>query len=155
MTTVATTDADAIRAVLHAYARGVDDRDWSRVEACYHPDAIDDHGVYVGDPAGLVAHFRDNLGAFAGTLHLLGGVDLRRVDDDTVAASTLCLALHWAPPGSAGKHLVMVAEYDDEFERRSGVWRIARRVVRLRMAEEFAAAAEAWPLLDRFRRSAG
>ena len=154
MTTVAASDADAIHAVLHAYARGVDDQDWDRVEACYHDDAVDDHGVYVGNPAGLVAHFQNHLDAFAGTLHLLGGADLRRLDDETIAASTLCLALHWPPSGSGGRHLVMVAEYDDRFERRAGAWRIARRVVRLRMAEEFDAASEAWPLLDRFRRSA-
>jgi 3-phenylpropionate/cinnamic acid dioxygenase small subunit len=154
MTTVDAPVTEAIRSVVHAYARGVDDRDWRRVEACYHPDATDDHGVYVGDPAGRVAHFQEHLDAYAGTLHLLGGTDVRGIDDVTVEASTLCLALHWPPPGRGGKHLVMVAEYDDRFEHRAGEWRIARRTVRLRMAEEFDAAHVAWPLLDRFRRSA-
>jgi hypothetical protein len=152
--TVAARDADAIRAVLHAYARGVDDRDWARVERCYHPDAIDDHGVYAGDPAGLVAHFDEHLaGVYDGTLHMMTGSDLEQVDDTTVDASTLCLALHWPPAGSGGRHLVMVADYDDRFERRSGEWRIARRTVRVRMAEEFDGATEVWPLLGRFRTS--
>ncbi|MEQ8436589.1 MAG: nuclear transport factor 2 family protein [Ilumatobacter fluminis] len=152
--TVTGPDADAIRAVLHDYARGVDDRDWKRVERCYHADAVDDHGVYVGDPAGLVAYFDEHLaGVYDGTLHVMTGSDLRRVDDTTIDSSTLCLALHWPPAGSGGRHLVMVADYDDRFERRDDAWRIARRTVRVRMAEEFDAASEVWPLLDRFRRS--
>lgn len=152
MSSLSPSDAAAIRDVLHAYARGVDDRDWERVLGCYHPDAHDDHGVYRGDPGGLVDHFERHLPEYAGTLHLLGGTDLHPVDHVTVDASTLCLALHWRPPGAGGRHLVMVAEYDDRFERRNGAWRIARRTVRICLAEEIEASTEVWPLLDRFAR---
>jgi hypothetical protein len=30
------------------YARGIDRHDVELVASCYHPDAIDDHGLYVG-----------------------------------------------------------------------------------------------------------
>ena len=143
-------DAAAIRDVLRAYARGVDDCDWARVLGCYHADAHDDHGIYKGDPAGLVEHFRKHLDAYAGTLHLLGDPDLTAFGPDVIHALTACLALHWRHPGSGGRHLIMVADYDDRFERRRQSWRIARRTVRLRMAEEVPASAEPWPLLGHF-----
>lgn len=143
-------DRVEITRVLNDYARGVDDGDWGRVLACYHGDAVDDHGVYRGGPDGLVRHFAEQLVAFAGTLHLLGAPDLDAVGPDEVTARTACLALHWREPGSSERHLVMVADYDDRLTRRDGAWRIAERTVRIRHAEELAVAPEIWPLAHLF-----
>lgn len=155
MNSVARGDRDEIVQVLNDYARGVDDADWKRVRACYHDDAVDDHGVYRGGPDGLVAHFAEQLGAFAGTLHLLGAPDLVARGDDEVAARTACLALHWSAAGSGGKHLVMIADYDDRFTRLDGAWRIAARTVRVRHAEELVANPEIWPLTQLFATAEG
>lgn len=153
MNPVASGDRDAIIQVLNDYARGVDDQDWARVRACYHDDAVDNHGVYRGGPDGLVAHFAAHLDAFAGTLHLLGAPDLDAREDDEVAARTQCLALHWRAAGSGGKHLVLIADYDDRFTRSDGVWRIAARTVRVRHAEELTANPEIWSLTHLFATS--
>src|SRR5690606_8792984 len=59
----------AITTVLQDYARGVDDRDWDLVRRCYHPDAVDDHGVYRGDVEGFVAHFARQARAWDRTAH--------------------------------------------------------------------------------------
>lgn len=150
MSAVAETDRVEITRVLNDYARGVDDGDWARVRACYHDDAIDDHGVYQGGPDGLVEHFAEQLVAFAGTLHLLGAPDLDAIGPDEVAARTACLALHWCEPGSGGRHLVMVADYDDRFSRRDGAWRIAARTVRVRHVEELQSNPEIWPYAHLF-----
>lgn len=146
-------DRSVITRVLNDYARGVDDRDWDRVVDCYHVDAYDDHGVYRGGPLGLVAHFAEHLDGYAGTLHLLGSPDLGHVDDNEVDATTACLALHWRKPGAGGKHLVMIADYDDRFSRRDEIWRVAKRTVRVRHAEELVANPEIWPLARLFETS--
>lgn len=143
-------DRVEITRVLNDYARGVDDRDWERVLTCYHPDAVDDHGVYRGGPDGLVQHFAEHLVVFAGTLHLLGAPDLDAIGTDGIAARTPCLALHWREPGSSERHLVMVADYVDRFTRRDGAWRIAARTVQVRYAEELATNPEIWPLMHLF-----
>lgn len=41
-------DRQAIRAVVERYSRGVDRQDKTLLLSCYHPDAIDDHGMFVG-----------------------------------------------------------------------------------------------------------
>lgn len=146
-------DRAEITRVLNSYARGVDDNDWQRVHACYHPDAVDDHGVYRGGPDGLVAHFAEHLDAFGGTLHLLGAPDLEQRGPDEIASMTACLALHWAAAGSGGEHLVMIADYDDVFTRPGGEWRVAKRTVRVRHAEELTANPEIWPLTRLFATS--
>ena len=40
---------EQIRDVVYRYARGVDRRDFALVRGCYHPDATDDHGRFVGN----------------------------------------------------------------------------------------------------------
>jgi NADH:flavin oxidoreductase / NADH oxidase family/SnoaL-like domain len=44
-----------ITKVLTAYVHGADRSDWDLVRRCYHPDAVDDHGLYPGDVDGLLA----------------------------------------------------------------------------------------------------
>ena len=39
---------------MHRYCRGVDRFDREMVLSVYHPDAIDDHGVFVGRPEAFV-----------------------------------------------------------------------------------------------------
>ena len=52
-------DKEAIREVLLRYARGIDRHDDDLMASAYHPDAIDDHGAYIGDPQGLIRHAHD------------------------------------------------------------------------------------------------
>ena len=42
-------DQRAIRDVVLRYCRGIDRLDLELVRDCYHPDATDDHGGFVGD----------------------------------------------------------------------------------------------------------
>lgn len=136
---------ETIRSVLRAYARGVDARDWVRVRNCYHHDAFDDHGVFRGSPDGLVAHFAQQMTEFAGTLHLTGDPDIGPEERGTCDVMSSVLALHWRPTSSPLPHLVVVADYIDRFEHRQpDGWRIARRVVVLRHAQETSASPEPW-----------
>src|SRR5687767_13397746 len=46
-------DRQAILDCITAFCRGVDRMDRALILSAYHPDAIDDHGVFVGDPEGV------------------------------------------------------------------------------------------------------
>ncbi len=43
-------DKEAIRTVIATYSRGIDRRDRELLLSCYHPDAVDDHGLFVAQP---------------------------------------------------------------------------------------------------------
>ena len=43
-------DREAIRDCLHRYARGVDRFDRELILSAFHPDALDEHGKFVGTP---------------------------------------------------------------------------------------------------------
>ena len=43
-------DRQAIRDCLASYCRAVDRMDRELLLSCYHPDALDDHGIFVGGP---------------------------------------------------------------------------------------------------------
>lgn len=48
-------DEAEIREVMCRGARAIDRLDMELLRSCYHPDAVDDHGVYVGDVEGFIA----------------------------------------------------------------------------------------------------
>lgn len=123
---------DEIRDVLYRYCRGVDRCDYELIRSCYHPDATDDHGEYVGDVDGFVAHCAANLGRFERTMHFLGNILIEVAADGTRARSeAYAVAHHHLRAGSTGKperDFTVHLRYVDDFERRDGAWRIAARV---------------------------
>jgi hypothetical protein len=106
------------------YCRAVDRFDVDLLRSVYHPDAVDDHGEFLGSPEGFIAwvRAREPFGPISKQHHLtnhiceLGGdvahaetyfVYVARNKDETVRTS-------------GGRYL-------DRFERRGGEWRIATR----------------------------
>jgi 3-phenylpropionate/cinnamic acid dioxygenase small subunit len=120
-----------IREVLYRYCRGVDRRDYAMIRACYHPDAVDNHGEYLGDVDGFVAHVESNLGRFERTMHFLGNILVELDDDGTRARSeAYAIAYHRLPARreKPERDFVVGLRYVDDFETRDGEWRIANRV---------------------------
>lgn len=119
----------AIREVLARYARGVDRCDWDLVRGCYHPDAIDDHGVYRGDVEGFIAFFSAEVERWDSTTHhvLQSSIELQAEDVAWVETASIGHHLRSTPEG--GQDLITTVRYVDRFERRDGDWRIAHRQV--------------------------
>jgi hypothetical protein len=121
-------DRLAIRDCLDAYCRGVDRLDRELLISVYHEDAIEDHGVFVGDREG----FADWVIAFHSraqhaTQHVINNhtCDL---DGDVAHTETYymfaAMNVEGAPLSLSG------GRYIDRFEKRNGRWAIAlRRVV--------------------------
>lgn len=123
-------DQAEIRNVHLRYCRGVDRMDWDLIRSCYHPDAIDDHGPYVGDVEGFIAWAQEILPQFDSTTHFTGN-QLVRVEGDAAWAEHCGQAFHRRPATDQGPPVDLVANvrYLDRMEKRDGEWRIARRLV--------------------------
>ena len=120
-------DEAAIKDVHIRYCRGIDRMDWDLVRSCYHPDAIDDHGEYVGGIDGFIEYCKNGTPNFLGTFHFTGN-QLVEVNGDTAWAEHYARAYHRVK-GTPPKDLVTNVRYVDRFERRNGDWRILTRLI--------------------------
>lgn len=125
-------DEAAIRAVLAAYAVGVDSGDLDMVAGCYFDDARERRGDFEGSVPEFLAWLADALAAFESTWHLLG-VPLIGFDGDGDGADveTHCLGHHRlrAPGDGESRDRLIPCRYVDRFACRDGEWRILRRTV--------------------------
>ncbi len=123
-------DEAAIKKVHIRYCRAIDRMDWDLLRSCYHPDAVDDHGEYVGGIDGFIEYCKAGCPTFLTTTHMTGN-QLVEVDGDTAWAEHYARAYHRVAPkdGEPLKDLEVNTRYVDRFERRDGEWRILKRVV--------------------------
>jgi SnoaL-like domain len=136
-------DDQAIRDVLFRYWRGIDRQDPELVLGTYHPGAFDDHGYYKGPVEGFVETLRPGVWAhFSNTQHFAGNLQIDWRGPDRARVESYANAHHIqpgppradsphagpVPDSDPGRDLVYGLRYVDDFERRAGEWRIARRV---------------------------
>jgi ketosteroid isomerase-like protein len=120
-------DRQAILDCLHAYCRALDRLDREALLAVYHEDAIEDHGLWVGDRE----YFADQALAFHeahqhATQHIITNhtCDL---DGDVAHTETYYL---FAGMNKEGSPLSLSGgRYIDRFEKRNGKWAIAARLL--------------------------
>ncbi len=110
---------------IHRYCRGVDRFDRELVLSAYHPDAVDDHGLFVGLAADFVdwafAYHREHQvshhhSVFNHNCELAG---------DIAHTETYYL---FEGVNKVGPVTLGGGRYIDRFERRSGKWAIAARI---------------------------
>lgn len=115
--------------VIFRYARGIDRLDFKLVRSCYHPDAYDDHGAFKGNVDEFLEAAAAFLPKWTATQHFMGNM-LIEVDGDQAKAETYAVAYHRREDAEGtGKDDIMGIRYVDRFEKRSGEWKIAHRVV--------------------------
>jgi len=121
-------DEEAVKKVHVRYCRGDDRMDFELIRSCYHPDAIDDHGEFVGGVEEFIEYDKANLPAFLSTNHFICN-QLVEVQVDVAFAEHYGIAYHRIPAGEDGleKDWIATIRYIDRFERRDGEWRIAHR----------------------------
>lgn len=123
-------DRELIRDLVQRYARGVDRRDFDLVRSCYHPDAVDEHGPYVGGVDGFVEFLREQLARWSVTQHVIGN-SLIELDGDHAHVETYAVAYHrtLAVDDRPVRDVTAGCRYVDVMERRDGRWGITHRVV--------------------------
>ena len=119
-------DRDAVRDCVARYCRGMDRFDRELVLSAFHPDALEEHGKFVGNPQEFVdwaidQHAKSHLSHQHYMLN-----HRSEIDGDTAHAETYFLFVSMnrqGKPWSMGG-----GRYLDRMERRNGRWAIAARV---------------------------
>lgn len=117
-------DKEAIRESALRYTRGIDRHDDELMASAYHADATDDHGDYIGDPAGFVD--------YANAVHSQNWVHHQHyvtnqvidLDGDSAHSEMYFLAVLKRPDGTCD---FVGGRYVDRLERREGTWAVADR----------------------------
>ncbi|MCK9543072.1 MAG: nuclear transport factor 2 family protein [Novosphingobium sp.] len=118
-------DKQKIREAVTRYCRGVDRMDREMFLSAYHPDAIDDHGFFVGGPEDFwnwVNHYHTN--AQVAHQHAITN-HFCEIDGDVAHAET-----YWLFAAMDAKDQTLTlggGRYIDRLEKRDGEWRIAAR----------------------------
>ena len=140
-------DRAQIQDVIYRWCRAIDRLDVEGIRGVFHPDAIDNHGPFVGGVDALIAWLTDRHRGIPFSMHLVSNM-LNRIRRAPTArwprpiSSPRCaipprVRPRWPPftGGVAGERRGRQpipcpgARYIDRFERRGGEWRIARRTV--------------------------
>ena len=120
-------DQRAIRDVVLRYCRGIDRLDLELVRDCYHPDATDDHGGFVGTRDEYVEWVGGVLMRYTGTMHVVAN-QLVELAGDHARSETYGVAYHHGdPPTDPRCNFTTGFRYVDSLVREDGAWRIAER----------------------------
>jgi len=119
-------DRQEIYDCLVRYCRGMDRFDRDVLRSAYHPDALDDHGEFVGTVEGFIDYyFAYHTKYQHRTAHQLSNHSCE-IDGDTAHCET-----YWtfsAINKSEPVHTSGTGRYIDRLEKRDGKWRIAARI---------------------------
>lgn len=120
----------ALQDLTSDYCLGFDKREMARFIAIWWPDAVWEIGPPFGNfvgHEGVIHAVEDILWPAWGTsTHYTTNLRLTRVNDDVVEG--IC-DVYCIGNSSEGQAQTVAATYHDRFERRGGVWKIARRKV--------------------------
>jgi len=117
----------AIHDCVLRYCRGGDRLDGETMVSAYHPDAIEEHGKFVGSAAEFVAFaIKQHTDAHLSTQHYVMNHRCE-LDGDTAHAETYFM---FVAMNKHGEKVTQIGggRYVDRFERRNGKWAIAYRV---------------------------
>jgi len=109
-----------IMAIYHNYARGVDRRDWAALRACYHPDAVINHGPLQGGVDDFVRWLGDRYELGGKSVHYLNSPHVDIIDEDSVVCETYGHAVSLATEPVTE----LFVRYVDIVERRDSGWAI-------------------------------
>lgn len=132
-----------IQDLLAKWCRMADRLQLEAIFDVFHDDAIDNHGAYNGDVAGLANWILDRHRHITFSLHQISNVFIEFIDEQTaLVETTVCTIQRHAPeseglaqfaagmvlePGCSYDYLSS-ARYIDRFENRPGIgWKIAQR----------------------------
>jgi len=121
----------AIQDLATSYAHAVDDRDWSRWEALFAPDALIDYtsaGGIAGTPAELAAWMPDALAVFEFCLHSTSTHEIRFTGPDTATGRVHVFNRNGARWDGQPEIVDVGAVYEDSYARDGDRWRFASRV---------------------------
>ena len=121
---------EEITDVIKRLARATDRMDEELIASCYHDDGYDDHNWFRGSGKEFARWVAETMTRWDATMHFIGAPNFRQMEGGVAQVDTYCIAHHIARSGKEApmKDMVLGLRYVDRFERRAGVWLIAKRV---------------------------
>lgn len=113
---------------LHRYCRAADRCDEELMLSCYHEDAIDDHGFFSGPVTKFVPLVVEELRKLTLSVHSISNPIIAR-DGERAFVESHYSVIHRLSHLFGFTDFWHHGRYLDIFERRSGSWRIATRVI--------------------------
>jgi hypothetical protein len=118
-------DRQAILDCIYRYSRGLDRHDDELLASCFHADAIDNHGNWVGGLEDFIAWANHDIHeSYAAHTHNITS-HFAEIDGDVANAESYVIFILRHKDGTLVK--VGGGRYLDRFERRDGEWKIALR----------------------------
>jgi SnoaL-like domain len=121
-------ERDKIRDCVARLARGEDRRNAEILINCFWPEATIDFGMFFGSFSEYLAFVVPGSPAIPVTQHILGQslIDLQGAK---AQVETQVTSYHRVNMGEAERDTVIGGRYLDQLEKRTGEWRIAKRVM--------------------------
>lgn len=107
-------------------ARAIDRCDADMLRTLFHPDATDDHGIFIGTANDFIDWVMPLLGTMKRTHHIIGQV-LVEIDGDRAVGESYFVAHHAISGEDGDIFMIAAGRYLDRFERREGNWKISHR----------------------------
>ena len=120
-------DREAIREVANRYAHGVDRLDGDWMKSAYWSDAIDDHGVFVGNAWEFVDRCMASHGRWRSTMHTTLNHQIE-MDPGGLSARGELYNVTYLFSADAPTIATWYGRYLDRYEKRGDEWRIIHRV---------------------------
>jgi hypothetical protein len=118
-----------IHDVLVRLGQGVDRLDRDLIISCYHEDAIDNHGAFVGSREGFADWvIGRHTGHIESCMHFLGN-EYVVVDGDQARCESYVVAFYRFLKDGRPYDMTAPGRYLDKFEKREGRWKIIDRLV--------------------------
>ena len=127
------------------WCRSVDRLDFEAMRRVFHPDAIDNHGIFNGGVDGLIDWIRKRHQGIPFSMHAISNLQIEFAGPDLALVETYVRTTQRYPaeakqalgqlsggklgPEGQAMDLFTCSRYVDRFERRDGEWRIAARTV--------------------------
>ena len=123
-------DREAIKDCLYRYCRGVDNADLNCLNSAYWEDAMDCHGAYQGTASGFINAAMNSLKNAVVSIHQISNI-LIDYHPDLCKVESKFFALQIYPNNNNNNNLEtqIWGRYADQFEKRNGIWKIAKRTV--------------------------
>jgi SnoaL-like domain len=123
-------DRRELHELVFRLARAIDRNDRAGMLACYHPDAVDNHGEFKGSAQGfadwVAMLHRERVESMS---HLIANHLVQIAGDRACGETYVHVYLNGRPIDGQRFLMTGIGRYLDRFERRDGVWRIANRLV--------------------------
>ncbi len=125
---LAMSDRDKIQELMAIYARALDEKDYSAIEACFAYDAVVEYSGFSSIMTGrieIVAHMRMALEPLHATQHLFTNFIVEN-DDQSGQLTCDILAQHVRSAGPPPETYMAGGRYKVEVRKTKGTWQIAK-----------------------------